>query len=194
MTTFAEARAAVLDLTKRTDKVALIDRKINAAVRLLQSTGNYAKDLYEITYSGAGIVGDSDYIKRVTLPSDLRQIAYIQDPGRTGQIKLTTPDWVLDNPVNEDIAYQAGDTLHLRLSVTPVDINLGYYRYLAPLVADDDTNWVLTNMFELVADYATAWVLIVLGEKDMANTIQAFSAQQLPVMVLDRIQQRIGVM
>ena len=190
MTTLALAAEAVIDLTGRSDKEALIRRKINAACRLIQSAGTFPQDLYEASYSGASIA--DAYIQSLTLPDRARQIAYIQDPDRTDRILLRTVAWALDNPDSYDIGYQAGSVLQLRLTEKPTSINVGVYRYLEALSADADTNWVLTDMFELVVDYAATWVGIITGNRDMISAMAQFSGQQLQVYINDRIQQRFS--
>jgi hypothetical protein len=192
MSTFGQAIASVGELTRRgTDRAALIKEKINAAVRFISSAGRFPQDLWEEVYSGAGLTVGA-YVQHLTLPVRTRQVAYIQDPARPDRIDLREYAYILDRPSKVDVAYQAGNALHLRLKEVPSTINLGVYRLPALLIDNADTNWIVQDMYDLVVDYATTWVLVVLGEKEIAGNIAQMSAQQFVLYVQDRISTIYG--
>jgi hypothetical protein len=192
MTDYATAVQAVIDQTRRTDKEAFIRRKVNAAIQVIQSSGAFPQDLYEVSYSGAGLTADS-YSQSLALPARTRQVGYVMDADRPdARIDIWPVAYILDNPQINDVGYQAGNALQLRLAEIPATIKLGAYQYLPALAADADTNWVLTDLFELVVDYTVAYVAAHTGDKDLAASIQNFAVMQMQAHVLDRIQQPFG--
>lgn len=192
MGTFLEAQTAVAELTRRgEDKAAFIKQKINSTVRFISATGRYPADLYEATYTGAAIEAVS-LRQSLTLPDRTRVVAYVQDPDRDVRINVEEVGYILDRPLATDVAYQAGNVLQVRVAEAPTTLNVGVYRYPVALAEDSDTNWILTDLFDLVTDYTAAHVLTLLGEKELVASITQFAGSQLQVYVQDRINALYG--
>jgi hypothetical protein len=186
---FISAANDVVALVRRQAKLPLIKQKINAACRTISSSGRFPMDLWEESYTGAGLAANST-VQHLALPARTRIVGYIQDPQQPeAHIELVDVKYPLEYPYKLNLGYQAGSTLHLRLENIPTKINLGLYRYPADLVNDADTNWIVTDMYELVVDYATAYVLTMLGEKEVMSGILQLAGQQLGIYIKDRVQQ-----
>jgi hypothetical protein len=192
MGTFLEAQTAVATLTRRgADKADFIKQKINSTVRFISATGRYPADLSEVTYTGAAIVA-ANLRQSLILPERTRVVAYVQDPARNERINVEEVGYILDRPLALDVAYQAGNVLQVRIAEAPTTLNVGVYRYPAMLVADNDINWILADLFDLVTDYTAAHVLTLLGEKELVSSITQFAGSQLQVYVQDRINALYG--
>lgn len=194
MGTYSEAIAAVSELTRRgADKAGMIKRKINGAVQLIATTANWPRDLEEYTFSGSALVANSCN-QTLELPARTRKVAYVQDGtryslyGQTGEVEQHDYGYVLANPWKADICYVAGTKLQARLAMAPTILNVGVYRFPEQLVVGTvENHWILDEMFELVVDYSSAWILTMLGDRELVGNITGLAGQQLQVFLQDRL-------
>jgi hypothetical protein len=194
MSDFLTATEQVLAITRRQAKQPLVQQKINATCQLISSSGRFPSDLWEETFSGAALTADST-IQHIALPERTRIAAYVQDPDHPeARISIVQPTYPIEFPFQNNIAYAAGTTLHVKLETAPTILNLGVYRTPAVLVADTDTNWILTDFFDLVTDFAAAYVLLLVGEKEIMGSIMGLAGQGLQIYLRDRITQHYGAM
>jgi hypothetical protein len=188
---FAGAVTSVQRLIKRTGETALVKEKINAAVRFVTESAKFPKDLYEVSYTGVELLAGS-LRQTLTLPARTRVVEYMQH-GDTGEaIESYAPRSLLKMPRKTNVYYQAGNTLQVRLATEATSINVGVYRYQAELVLDADTNWLLEEVPDVITQLAAAWVLIVLGDKDVVQSILGLTTQDLGLFISDRMSQRQG--
>lgn len=191
MATYLATITAVQSIFRRPEYDDLARRKINAAIRTISASAAFPQDLEEVSYTSELTAGALE--QHLTLPDRTRKVDYVSDPAREdARIVLQSTGWVLHNPTVRDIAYVAGNTLHMRLRVAPTTLLVGVYTHPAALEADEDTNWVLDTMQEVVIDMAVSYCFTFIGETELAARNIAMANQQLQAIALDLTAQRYG--
>jgi len=189
--TFSSIKTAVANITNRPDKADLEAQKINAAVRLISLSGEFWRDLQEVTLGSADGIVATTYTQSITLPARFRKTAYVAYPDTAndphieglGIEEIATKV----GAGKTDIFYMSGTLLHIRNSELSSTFLFGYYEYPAALVADTDTNWILELMPELVTDLAATLSLNAIGNRENANMVQAIASGELALLVADVI-------
>lgn len=185
---FAEAQDAVLSDTKAVQHTDLIARKINAAVLFISRSGKYFADVTEVTLDSAAGINSQVYIQSIPIPTGIRSVAYLQNSTcPSSKFKGYTVDDLASKPGAADVFYLSGNILHIRHRILTPEFLLGYYTSPIKMVADTDTNWIMTQAEELVIDFAASMVLVQLGEKETSIAITAFAKQNLKLTMLDLI-------
>lgn len=188
---FAGAVTSVQRIIKRAGETELVKEKLNAAVRFVTESAKFPQDLYEVTYSGIEIAA-GELRQSLILPDRSRVVEYMQH-GDTGEmIESYAPRSILRKQRRQNVYYQAGNILQVRLATAAESINLGVYRYQSDLVNNTDTNWLLTEVPDVITQLAAVWVLIVLGDTTLVESILGLTKQDMALFVSDRMSQRQG--
>ena len=191
MTDFSDIKAGVQLITNRPDKAALEANKINGAIRMISLSGEYWRDLQEVTLGSAEGVVASAYVQSLTLPARLRKTVYVAYPDTANKPHIngkSIDEIVIKGGADlNDIYYMSNTLLHIRHTELTSQFLFGYYEYPALLSLDTDTNWILDLMPELVIDLASTLTLNSIGNRENANLVQALASGELALMVQDAI-------
>jgi len=189
MGTLVELIADAVALTGRPDKEDLIEQKINAACRLINKASKNWRDIKEVVLEASDGVLPTVYDQSITLPSDHRIPIYVDYPTQTGCFftgkKLED---LLDKESRSltNIFYVAGTLLHIRQSTLTATLLFGYYSTIPTLnKTTQPTNWIATEMHDVVVDVASHFVLGSIGEPSHSRKLEAMSSQALTAYLRD---------
>ena len=180
MSAYSDCYALAVTLCGRPSMQTLIDAQIRAAIRKGHRAGSFPRDVQTVTISG---LDTTQVIQSVDLSSycpRLRQLKAVKP--------AAYPDvWYHDEDIGglldpdgipkTDIFWQVGNTLSIR-ATAPVDSILVYWLGLPDLTdLANSTDWVLVNHTDLVAYWAAAAVLGVVGEQEAKSNVEKMLAE-----------------
>ena len=175
MTTRAEVRDEILQLTARPDRKDAVDISINQIVRKLAGTGRYNQALWEAVYTTSDyLVSGSTTVASITLPVRFNGIAYVSHK------EGCTFHPIIPGEDNADVPrqyYVSGANLLISPVDSTKDLLIGWYLYPTKMIDDSETNWVLDRMDHLVVDIGAAYVMTAIGDRSSAQALLAFARQ-----------------
>lgn len=166
---FTEAVAEVVSITKRPDKLADIQREVNAAINFCCIEGNFARDLQEDSY----VVDNTLYAQSLPLSTFTRwrKFAYIKPPACKGYVEQRDPSRIFENHKEAaDVYYVVGDEVKFKLCKLTATLLIGHFRYPPTLTDIAPTFWLLdVSPYMIIAKAAGAIF------SDVGNTTEAAS-------------------
>lgn len=154
----------------------IIKQKINAAVRLISRSGYYPDDYAEYTYT-APDVDATLYSQALELPERTRLVDYVIDQDNPTEVSFsaTSPGSIAQSYNGaKNCYYRSNSRLIILQQKLTTTFGVGLYSYPATLVNDSDTNWIVDSCEDLIVDLTTAWVLLLIGEREISTKIQQF--------------------
>lgn len=166
---FGEAVEVILRRLKRPDKTEDAQDSINRAISIF-ATANFYADLAETQIDLAG----QDYLQEVAINaspfSRFRKIKYLRPEGYYTYITWTDPSRIFTQGCEQlNTWYRSGNNLVFKLSSLADTAQVGYYQYHEYLVDDDDTDWMLDEMFPAVLSYALSELFQDIGDDATAD-------------------------
>jgi hypothetical protein len=178
MTTLADILSLVLAVVPKHDKETLVRTRINSAINLISKSGYFWRDIVENTITATDGVDVSALTQSITLSGVERKFIYVKSTTTTEKpITLISPERLVKNDCAGilPIAYVAGSTLHIKHEELATSFDLAYYTSPTPFELDgtDDanTNWILTQVPDLVVDLASAYILNIMGDTEDSKRI-----------------------
>lgn len=184
---FAEVVTAVTGIVKRPDKVAEIERAINASLSDCTVRASFAYDLVETSIPvDPTLYGDTIIFNNLTVPvvTRFRKFKYVKptavqyylDP--IGADKIFTPG----GNTQRNKYYVAGNSLTYVLGALTTALEIGYYQY-APVLKNAEEYWMLDLMPNTIIDLAAARIFRSIGDE---TSFRAFLATGMDSFKLNR--------
>lgn len=170
---FTEAVAAVVDNTKRPDKLAMARREVNAAILAYSSAMDHPRDLEEVQL--ALTLGTTHTVAFTSLPR-FRKMDWMRYPASRSYVKeLSTR--LLDCTTDiRDKWYVAGSSIKINLSREASSMDMSYYRF-PPILTDLAGDfWQLEGNWPAVVAKASSKVFIDIGDMESARAASAEAA------------------
>lgn len=166
---FGEAVEVILRRLKRPDKIEDAQDSINRAISIF-ATANFYADLVETQVDLAG----QEYLQSIAVNaspfSRFRKIKYLRPEGYYTYITWTDPSRIFTQGCEQlNTWYRAGNNLVFKLSALADTAQVGYYQYHEYLVADEDTDWMLDEMFPAVLAYTLSELFQDIGDDATAD-------------------------
>lgn len=165
---FGEAVDSIVGIIKRPDKVLEVQAAINRAISLFVTSTFYA-DLVELTYT---LTTPTLYVHQIPINATpfarFRKVKYIRPTGYRKYLTFRDPSKVFSPDGCEalDVWYRSGVNLYAKIYQLNTTFEIGYYQYHATLVDDDDTDWMLDEMWPAVQAYALAEMFDDIGNTE----------------------------
>ena len=184
---FAEAVTAVTGIVKRPDKVAEIERAINASISDCTVRASFAYDLVETSIPVASdSYGDTIVFNNLVVPvvTRFRKFKYVKATGVKGYLdpigadKIFTPGGI----TQYNKYYVAGNSLTYILGALTTALEIGYYQY-APVLKNSEEYWMLDLMPNTIIDLAAARIFRSIGDE---TSFRAFLATGMESFKLNR--------
>lgn len=182
---FSQVVQAVLDITKRPDKLAEAERAVNAALSFFCLKEKFQQDLIEDSIAiSPTLYGDTISLASLTR---FRHFKYIKTPGtlgylnRLGSDKIFTPGGAMQR----NCYYVAGTNLTYILSTLAATLEVGYYTYPATL-SGTQTHWLLDMIPQAVIDQAASKIFQLIGDDSSMKLHLAIATEAYDVMVRDQ--------
>lgn len=182
---FSQVVQAVLDITKRPDKLADTERAVNASLSFFCLKEKFQQDLIEAS------IPISPSIYGATIPlstlTRFRHFKYIKTPGslsylnRLGSDKIFTPGGIMQ----KNCYYVAGTNLTYILSTLAKSLEVGYYTYPA-ILSGTQTHWLLDMIPQAVIDHAASKIFQLIGDDSSMKLHLAIATETYDVMVRDQ--------
>lgn len=196
MTQLTDLQATVYTITNRPELVSETLVAIKKATLKAHNSETYARDLVEVSVTGASLVSvsSSDFRYQIAIGSSpisrFRRIAYLREiPTATGpyglvkQYRFLEADSIFDsyNVEHTDYAYLAGATINLRTQVLTTGVKVGYYQY--PDVTDAGFNsWIADLYPAAITDDAAATVFKMIGKDDEETRYRQLAAENYHIL------------
>ena len=172
MTIFTDLVNDVITLTSRPDLLAETQLAIRASTLKAHHSDFFPRDIVEkgIQFDNEAFLQDLRY--RELFP-DWRKIRYLRKYGDAQPglfLELVAPEDSIDyyNAVRQDVAYFAGDVLHIRSSTDDATYLVGYFRHPIAIETGYDS-WIATEMpFAIVYD-AAATIFHTIGQQEKSG-------------------------
>ena len=189
MSTFLELQTAVLDVTKRTDKLDEVKRQINSIIRMISLSGRWYPDIQELTLGALDGIDPATYTQSVSLPSNFRFPVYIKYPVAysTCPIKLVDIETLLhpDYRSADNIAYVSGNSLRIRNRTLTDSFDMGAYFRPAALVNDADSNWITEQLDDVIIELTSSFIKTITGDENTGKTISQLAGAKLGAYLSD---------
>lgn len=182
MATLADVLEDVQDILPQPDKERLIRRKINATINYISRSGFYFRDHVDAILGSADGVSSTSYTQSITIDSSVRSFSYISSTNEDeNPIRMIEPETVVQADCSGilPISYISGSALIIKHEQLTDEFTVGYYTtpdaFATDGSEDDQTNWILTAVPELVVDFAASYILNLIGEKEDSKRINEFA-------------------
>jgi hypothetical protein len=184
---FLEAQDAIIQLVKRPDKRTDIKGHINRAIGLFAAGGTFFADLVELTHTIDGTQYAQSFSVATTPFARFRKIKYIRPTGWKRYLNWRDPSTVFDTNGCEslNVWYRAGNNIVFKVSTLINTLEIGYYQYHTILVDDEDTDWMLDEMWPAVHDIAGSYAFGTIGNQDEKRSYFALGMDQYRVYQKD---------
>lgn len=174
---FAEVVTAVTGIVKRPDKVAEIERAINASLSDCTVRASFAYDLVETSIPvDPTLYGDTIIFNNLTVPvvTRFRKFKYVKPTAVKRYLTPISPDKIFtpSGITQGDVYYVAGNSLTYTLRELTTALEVGYYQY-APVLKNSEEHWMLDIMPNTIIDLAAARIFRSIGDE---TSFRAFLA------------------
>jgi hypothetical protein len=185
---FSQVVQAVLDITKRPDKLVETQRAVNAAVSFYCLKGEFDQDKKEASVA----ITANSYGGTVNIATPcprLRRFVYINKPGALGYLtkigadKLFTPGHV----TQKDVYYLIGQELNYVLSTPASTLNVAFLQ-APPVLTGTDTYWFLDVADACVIDKAASRIFQLIGDEQSMGAHNAMAREFYDAFVRDQSQ------
>lgn len=169
---FTEIVAEVVRVTARPDKVADIQREVNAAINYCCVEANFARDLAEDSFP----IVSTEYAQALPLSTFTRwrKFAYIKNPLCKGYIEQRDPAKVFENgKESRDVYYVVGNEVKLSLCKLAPVLYIGYFQYPPTLTNASPNFWLLDVSPYMIIDKAAASIFTNIGNPTEATRHEA---------------------
>lgn len=162
----------VTELTGRFDKVNFIKTLVNSTVRQLSGMSRYPMNLTDMEEAN----NLNAMVVTIPLPARFQAVAYVRPSSCIENLEALAPDTY---EVGHIGFYIAGNNLLIKLSNNADTIYFGWYTHPAPLIDDDDTNWLLDAMQMTIQEMVAYKLMGMVGHAESANSLERYSLQFL---------------
>ena len=183
---FREAKVQVYSKIKRPDKESEAGDAINEAIAFA-ALRNFSADLVEVTHP----ITNTEYAHRLDLTNPtyftrFRKIKYIRPTGYRKYLEFRDAAKVFQEGTEcRDVWYRSGTGILISLSALQSTLEIGYYRYPATMTKNEDTHWMLDQMWLYVKDFAISRMYEAIGEPEESNRLYAKAIRTLEGYVTD---------
>lgn len=171
---FGEAVDKVITRVKRPDKIDSAQDKINEAISLFV-VRNWAADLVELTHA---LSAPTSYIHAIDITASpferFRKIKYIRPTGYTKYLTWRDPAKIFQENCEEiNVWYRGGNYVRSKISSLVSTFEIGYYQYHEILTENDDTDWMLDQIWPAINAYVLGELFGEIGEDTDARAYTA---------------------
>lgn len=162
---FAEAAEAVVNATKRPEKINSIYMKLNSAISFYSLDNKFQRDFEEVLLSTNAQLYKQPLL--LSLLPRFRHFRYIKKAGTRNFItSLNDADLFRKNEC-PDKYYIAGDYFHIYSSSLISGIDVGYYKYppLLSVAQNNQNYWLLDVAPFMIIDRASAEIFRDVGDE-----------------------------
>lgn len=185
---FGEAVQLIVDRVKRPDKTEDIKAAINRAIGLF-AVKNWAHDIVELTHT----IVATDYAQSFDITAvpfeRFRKIKYIRPTGFRKYLSWRDPSRIFQPNGAEclDVWYRSGNNIVFKLSKLQPTLEIAYYQYHLAMIADDDTDWMLDQVWPALHDYVTGNI-----HGEIGNDQERARYESKGMLLLDAFHADIG--
>ena len=162
---FVEAAAAVVEATKRPEKINTIYRKLNSAISMYSLDNKFQRDFEEILLPVVSTVYKQALA--LSLLPRFRHFRYIKKGGTKLFLKPLNDNELFSKDDCPDKYYIAGDYFHIYSSTLIAGIDIGYYKHppILSSAANNNTYWLLDVAPWMIIDKAIAEIFRDIGDE-----------------------------
>lgn len=184
---FATATDEVVRLVKRPDKREDIKTHINKAISLFAASGTFFHDLIELQHTVNGAQFAQSFSIAVSPFVRFRKIKYMRPTTWKRYLTWKDPSQVFDanGCQAQNVWYRAGNNIVFSVNSLIATLEIGYYQYHAPLIADGATDWMLDEMWPAVKDIAASYAHGTIGNENEKRTYYATGMEMYRVFLRD---------
>lgn len=162
---FVEAATAVVEATKRPEKIITIYRKLNSAISFYSLDNKFQRDFEEALLPTNAQLYKQPFA--LTLLPRFRHFRYIKKGGTKNFINpLTNADLFSKNDC-PDRYYIAGDYFHIYSSSLIAGLDVGYYKHppVLSIALNNQNYWMLDVAPWMIIDRAAAEIFRDIGDE-----------------------------
>lgn len=180
---FSEAVGEVALITARPDKLAEIGSAINFVISLMSIKAHFAYDMVEgsipVDGNSYGATIQFNNVTPTPLVTRFRKFKYIKRYGQLGYIlpKDSSTIFTPHGYIQKDSYFVSGNNLTYILKELTNSLEIGYYQH-PPVLAEDDTYWMLDLIPYAVIDKAAARIFRSIGD-DQSQAQYEASGEEL---------------
>lgn len=181
---FSQVVQAVLDITKRPDKLTETERAVNAALSYFCLKGKFDQDLIESSLTiDPTLYGATISISALT---NFRHFKYVKIPGVRGYLqnidstKIFTPG----GKIQTNSYYVAGTNLTYVIGTLSPTLEIAYYVY-PTILSGTGTHWLMDRAPQCVIDKAASNIFQLIGDDASMKLHLAMATDLYDVVVRD---------
>ena len=183
---FLTATDEIVRLVKRPDKREDIKGHINRTIGLFAASGTFAADLVELQHTINGTQFAQSFSIAIAPFLRFRKMKYMRPTTWNKYLKWCDPERVfLMGCQQQNVWYRSGNNIIFNLSSLSATLELGYYQYHASLVGDEDTDWMLDEMWPAVKDVAASYAFGTIGNETEKRQYFSLGMEQYRVYLRD---------